>query len=155
MQRTFHEPETDEPAYDSVRSVFNGAARDIVDRLLFLGAAELPAGIDGSPEFQRAYAAGARRTKAGLSLRDLERKGRLYAHRCSPLIYTESFAALPETLKALVFARLRAALESDDPEGRYAGLPAAERRRILDILLETHPEAARRWSTKASSAAGR
>ena len=155
LQRTFHEPETDEPAYDSVRSVFNGAARDIVDRLLFLGAAELPAGIDGSPEFQRAYAAGARRTKAGLSLRDLERKGRLYAHRCSPLIYTESFAALPETLKALVFARLRAALESDNPEGRYAGLPAAERRRILDILLETHPEAARRWSTKASSAAGR
>ena len=27
LQRTFHEPETDEPAYDSVRSVFNGAVR--------------------------------------------------------------------------------------------------------------------------------
>ena len=154
LQRTFKEQETDEPAYDSVRSVFNGAAQDIVDRLLFRGAAELPAGVDGSAEFPRAYAAGAKRNRTGLSLRDLELKGRLFAHRCSPLIYTESFAALPETLKVLVFARLRTALESDDPKGRYAYLPAAERRRILDILLETHPEAARRWSTKASSATG-
>jgi len=137
-----------------VRSVFNGAAQDIVDRLLFRGATELPAGVDGSAEFLRAYAAGAKRNRTGLSLRDLELKGRLFAHRCSPLIYTESFAALPETLKALVFARLRTALESDDPKGRYAYLHAAERRRILDILLETHPEAARRWSTKASSATG-
>jgi hypothetical protein len=154
LQRTFKERETDEPAYDSVRSVFNGAAQDIVDRLLFRGATELPAGVDGSAEYLRAYAAGAKRSKAGLSLRDLELKGRLYSHRCSPLIYTESFAALPETLKVLVFARLRAALESDDPKGRYAYLPGEERRRIFDILLETHPEAARRWSTKAVPAAG-
>lgn len=154
LQRTFKEPETDEPAYDSVRSVFNGAAQDIVDRLLFRGATELPAGVDGSAEFLRAYAAGAKRGKAARSLRDLELKGRLYSHRCSPLIYTESFAALPETLKVLVFARLRAALESDDPKGRYAYLPGEERRRIFDILLETHPEAARRWSTKAAPAAG-
>lgn len=153
LQRTFKEPETGEPAYDSVRSVFNGAAQDIVDRLLFRGATELPAGVDGSAEFLRAYAAGAKRGKAARSLRDLKLKGRLYSHRCSPLIYTESFAALPETLKVLVFARLRAALESDDPKGRYAYLPGEERRRIFDILLETHPEAARRWSTKAAPAA--
>ena len=154
LQRTFKEPETDEPSYDSARSVFNGAAQDIVDRLLFRGAAELPAGVDGAPEFLRAYAAEAKRTKAGLSLRDLERKGRLYVHRCSPMIYSESFAALPETLKVLVFNRLRTALESDDSKGRYAYLPAEERRRIFDILLETHPEAARRWSAKASPADG-
>jgi hypothetical protein len=54
----------------------------------------------------------------------------------------------------LVFNRLRAALESDDSKGRYAYLPAEERRRIFNILLETHPEAARRWSAKASPAAG-
>lgn len=98
LQRAFKEPETDEPSYDSMRSVFNGAAQDIVDRLLFRGAADLPAGVDGAPEFLRAYAAEAKRTKAGLSLRDLERKGRLYVHRCSPLIYSESFAALPGAL---------------------------------------------------------
>mgnify|MGYP003349586266 FL=1 len=54
LQRTFKEPETDEPAYDSVRSVFNGAAQDILDRLLFRGAAELPSGVDGGKEFREA-----------------------------------------------------------------------------------------------------
>jgi hypothetical protein len=147
LQRTFKEPETDEPAYDSVRSVFNGAAQDIVDRLLFRDAADLPSGVDGGKEFRAAYAAGARRTAAGLSLRDLDLKARLFARRCSPLIYSETFAALPAPLKNLVFARLRAVLESDDPTGRYAYLPAAERRQILEILRETQPEAAHRWSS--------
>lgn len=147
LQRTFKEPETDEPAYDSVRSVFNGAAQDIVDRLLFCGAADLPPGVDGGKAFREAYAAGARRTAAGLSLRDLELRGRLFARRCSPLIYSETFAVLPPPLRDLVLDRVREALESDDAKSRHAYLPASERRDILGILRETHPEAARRWST--------
>lgn len=146
LQRTFKEPETDAPAYDSVRGVFNGAAQDIVDRLLFRGAADLPSGVDGGRAFREAYAAGARRTAAGLSLRDLDLKGRLFARRCSPLIHSETFAMLPVPLKDLVFDRLRTVLESDDPKGRHAYLPAAERRQILEVLRATHPEAARRWS---------
>jgi len=154
LQRTFKEPETDEPAYDSVRSVFNGAAQDIVDRLLFRGATELPAGVDGSAEFLRAYAAGAKRNKAGLSLRDLELKGRLYAHRCSPLIYSKSFGWLPKELRDLTLLRLSDGLRSPQPPAAFAHLPTEERRAIHEILTETHPEAARRWSTKASSATG-
>jgi len=154
LQRTFKEPETDEPAYDSVRSVFNGAAQDIVDRLLFRGAADLPAGVEGGKAFRDAYAAGARRAAAGLSLRDLELKGRLFARRCSPLIYSETFASLPAPLKDVVLDRLRAALEGEDPKSRHAYLPAAERREILEILRETHPEAARRWAVVQPPRAG-
>jgi len=34
LQQAFKEPQTDEPAYDSVRSVFAGAVQAVVDRLL-------------------------------------------------------------------------------------------------------------------------
>ena len=42
LQKAFKEPITDEPAYDSVKSVFASAVQDIVDRLLFRNAAPLP-----------------------------------------------------------------------------------------------------------------
>jgi hypothetical protein len=47
LQKTFKEAQTDEPAYDSVKSVFASSAQDVVDRLLFRNAAPLPAGIVG------------------------------------------------------------------------------------------------------------
>ena len=151
LQRQFGEPETDEPVFDSVRSVFRGAAQDIVDRLLCRGEAPLPAGIVGAPAFRAAWAEGAPRDPAGRSLRDLHLEGRLLRHRCSPLIHSAMLAALPEPLRALVFAQLAAALGDGEVAGRYAYLPAEERRAIREILRATHPEAARRWTTAAGS----
>jgi hypothetical protein len=60
-------------------------------------------------------------------------------------------AALPEPLRALVFAQLAAALGDGEVAGRYAYLPPEERRAIREILRATHPEAARRWTTAAGS----
>jgi hypothetical protein len=69
----------------------------------------------------------ARRDAARRSLRDLHLEGRLLRYRCSPLIYSELFAALPEPLRVLVFAQLAAALADGERGGRYAHLPAQER----------------------------
>ena len=146
LQKAFKEPPTDEPAYDSVRSVLAGEAETVVDGLLFRHAAPLPAGIVGDPAFRAAYALGAPRTRAGYSLRDLQLGDRLFAQRCSPLIYSESFQALPALLKTLVLDRLESALLSRDPADRYAYLPAGEKARIHSILLETHPAARARWT---------
>lgn len=151
LQRQFREPESDEPAFDSVRSVFRGSAQEIVDRLLCRGEAPLPAGIVGAPAFRAAWREGAPRDAAGRSLRDLQLEGRLLRHRCSPLIYSEMFAVLPEPLRVLVFAQLDAALAEGESGGRYAYLPAGERRAIREILRATHPEAARRWIAPAGS----
>ncbi|MBI5689306.1 MAG: hypothetical protein HZC55_04360 [Verrucomicrobia bacterium] len=149
LQKHFKEAETDEPVYDSVKSVFQGVVQDVVDRLLLRNEARLPEGITGDPAFREAFAGGSHRTAGGRSLRELDLQGRLFVHRCSYLIYSEMFAALPEPLLARIFARLRAALESTDPKDRYAYLPAEERQRVLAILRETHPEAARRWGGAA------
>jgi hypothetical protein len=147
LQKTFKEAQTDEPAYDSVKSVFASSAQDVVDRLLFRNAAPLPAGVVGHEGFLKTFANGAPRNRAGHALKDLQLDGRLFAQRCSYLIYSESFRALPETLKVRVWERLDAALRSRDPKDRYAYLPAEEKQRIREILIETHPDAQARWKS--------
>ena len=145
LQKTFKEPETDEPVYDSVKSVFASSAQDVVDRLLFRHAASLPSGVTGHPDFVLNFARGAPRSAVGHALKDLQLSGRLFAQRCSYLIYSESFRALPATLKVRILDRLDSALRSRDPKDRYAYLPSDEKQRIRDILIETHPDAKARW----------
>ena len=145
LQKTFREPESDEPAYDSVKSVFASVAQEVVDRLLFRNAAPLPAGVTGDAAFRKNFAQGAPRSRSGHALKDLKLDGRLFAQRCSYLIYSETFRALPETLKAQILDRLESALRSRDPQDRYAYLPPDEKERIREILIETHPDARARW----------
>lgn len=142
LQKAFKEPFTDEPTYDSVKSVFASATEDVLDHLLFRGAAALPAGLEGSRAFQKAFAASATRSQAGLSLKDLSLQGRLFTHRCSFLIYDASFRELPEPLKRRVLAGLESILRAPTSPARYAYLGDEERARILQILTDTHPDAA-------------
>ena len=144
LQANLKEPVTDEPAYDSVKKVVSGVTQDVVDHLLFRRAVALPEGIVGNPDFKQAFALGAPRSAAGYSLKDLQLHERLMLQRCSFLIYSESFLALPPTLKNCILERLFAALRSHDPKDRYSYLPAEEKHRILDILIETHPDARQR-----------
>lgn len=151
LQTAFKETPTDEPAYDSVRSVLAGAVQEVVDHLLFRDAAPLPAGITGSSAFRENFVRAAPRSQSGLSLRDLELGPRLFAHRCSYLIYSDSFASLPLLLKDRILDRLQTVLQSRDPADRYAYLPADEKLRIYTILAETLPEAKARWSPSAAA----
>ncbi len=140
LQVAMKDPLTDEPAYDSVKSVFAGAVDSIVDKLLFRHAAPLPAGVTGDAAFQKAFAAAAKRAPSGDSLRDLQLRDRVFALRCSYMIHSATFAALPPQLKTRVLERLRAVLKGNDPRGRYAYLPADERARIAAVLAATLPE---------------
>ncbi|MEY2877679.1 MAG: hypothetical protein RLZZ15_59 [Verrucomicrobiota bacterium] len=150
LQTAFKEPLTDEPAYDSVKSVFAGAVQSVVDRLLFRGAAALPDGVVGGAEFRGGFAASAPRSRAGHALKDLDLHGKIFAQRCSYLIYSESFRALPPPLKTRILDRLQAVLLGREPGERYAYLPAEERARIYAILVETHPDAQARWTADAA-----
>jgi hypothetical protein len=140
LLRELKETSTNELAYDSVRSVFAGAVQDILDDLLFYKEAELPAGLQGSPEFQQAFRNNARRDKSGRSLKDFSLERHLFQNRCSYLIYSDSFLALPPQLKRRAYTRLEEILKADFPEPRYAYLGKDERARIVSILQETHPE---------------
>jgi len=132
---------TDDLVYDSVKSVFDHNADDLVRNLLFVGEAELPAGIVGSPAFQQAFLASARRRPEGESLKDFSLNGHIFRNRCSYLIYSDAFLQLPEKLKQRVYSRLARILMGEGG-AEYAAIDAAERRRIVTILQATHPEMA-------------
>lgn len=127
--------------------IIANASEDVLDHLLFRNAAPLPDGIAGSEAYRRAFAADARRSRAGHSLKDLSLHGRLLANRCSFLVYSDSFSALPAPLKDRILDRLAAILQGSDPSGRYAYLDADEKQRISEVLTETFPEIRRHLSS--------
>jgi hypothetical protein len=123
---------------------------EVVDRLLFRRATRLPDGIAKNETFLNAFMADAKRSRAGDSLKDLSLKGRLFKNRCSYLIYSDAFAALPADLKARIYRGLFDALKNDDPASRYGYLEKEERQRIYDILMETHAEARQHFEAFAA-----
>jgi len=140
LQRDLKEPVTEEPVYDSVKSVLDSAAREVVDDLLFKDEAELPDGIKGSAAFQQVFTANAPRSAGGDSLKDFQLQGHLFKNRCSYLIYSDVFRGLPKPLMKRVCERLSRALRTADPDPRYAYFGTEERSRIVGILRETYPD---------------
>lgn len=139
VQRDLKEEVTAEPTYDSVRRVIENSAQDVVDHLLFKDEAALPeGGIQGSPAFREMFQKRGQRTAAGKSLRDLDLKHRLFRNRCSYLIDSPQFTALPRPLRERIYQRLARALHPTEPDPRYAYLPADERARIVAVLRATH-----------------
>jgi hypothetical protein len=146
LQESFKEPLTDEPAYDSVKSVFAHSTEAVLDVLLFKDEATLPdGGISGSAAFRRDYETAGPATKSGASLRGLDFQTRIARLRCSPLIYSAHFRGLPKPLLDRVLARLGTLLTAPEPEPRYAYLPREERQAIAAILRETAPELTSGW----------
>lgn len=119
---------------------------DVLDHLLFRETAPLPEGVEGGAAFREAFLRNAPRDARGHTLKDLSLPGRLFANRCSFLIYSESFTTLPAPLKDMILDRLHAALRDTDPASRYAYLEKEEKQRILAILTATHPDARRRFT---------
>ncbi|HEY3862810.1 MAG TPA: hypothetical protein VGO59_13075 [Verrucomicrobiae bacterium] len=126
--------------FDSVRGVFDHSAENVTDALLCKDEAPLPETIQGLAGFAEEFAKGAPRAKDGGSLKDLRLSRHLFKNRCSYLIYSDSFRALPQPLKRRIYARLRNALDPDDPDPRYSYIAGQERRRIAAILRDTDPD---------------
>jgi hypothetical protein len=150
LQTDLKETVTDEPTYDSVKSVFAHAVEDVIDRLLCRGEAPLPDGAVGHAAFRQVFAQDAPRSRAGHALKDLQLRDHIFAHRCSYLIYSDSFRSLPELLKARIIARLGDVLRGRDQGDRYAYIGPEEKQRIYDILRETHPDFKLRWTESKS-----
>jgi hypothetical protein len=114
-------------------------AAELTRYILFADEAALPkGGIEGDPAFREAFLAKALPDARGRSLRQFDLRDRLVKHRCSYMIYSRAFQALPPIMKERVQARIRAALRPDSgPEFSY--LPRAEKEAIAAILRETFP----------------
>ncbi len=114
-------------------------AKDVVEGLLFKDEFELAGdGIAGSEAFAEAFANGGVETERGKSLRDMRLYERVFKYRCSYMIYSKAFKALPEIVKKRIFEKLRSALSEEGVE-EFNYLGSRERKSIEAILEETVP----------------
>lgn len=145
LQRELGQPVSAEPEGTALRVVETEAGR-IVEHLLFCDEAALPAGgVSGAGDFERAFRRNRRTDPQGRSLKDFDLRTRVFTWRCSYLIYSRAFAALPPALGKAVARRLGEVLTAAEPPAKFRHLTAAERTAIREILAATKPELTRAW----------
>lgn len=115
---------------------------DLLDAMLSYQEVSLEAHrIEGSSAYKRVFQANARRDDQGRSLKDFDLNTRVFAYRCSYLIYSDSFMDISESVRERFFEGLMTALSKESENSRYAYIPNAEKEAIYTILKQTHPDA--------------
>ncbi len=129
-------------------------AAELVDYLLFIDEMPLPGPITGTSSFAADFSGRGPRDSRGRSLRELALTDRLLKYRCSYLIYSEAFDALPNEARALVYARMWEILSGAERDQRYSVIGAAERQAIVEILRDTKDDLPAYFQDTADSAGG-
>jgi hypothetical protein len=99
---------------DFSRGDLGAIVRDITDYFLFVDEAKLAAPLRGVSPFAATFSVSGPRDRLGRSLRELDLRTRLFKYRCSYMIYSPAFDALPEQARAAVFAGMRSRLHDAD-----------------------------------------
>jgi hypothetical protein len=147
LRRELGEPATEEFT-GSCLTVANSHADKILRCLLFCEEAPMPdGGVDGGPAFQEAFRANRKATPDGRSLKDFQLLTRLFKYRCSYLIYSRSWDALPDKFRELLYKRLHDILTAKTPVKGYEHLGASERQDILEILRATKTGLPDNWKS--------
>jgi hypothetical protein len=144
LNRELHEPAR--RIWDSTKSRIRSAGEPLVEYLLFSGEAKLTAPIRGTSAFTEEFPHRGPRDRLGRSLRDFDLQTRIFKYRCSYLVYSPSFAALPTEVKAYVMGRMREVIDGQDKSGKFDHLTPTDRAAIDDILSETLPD----WKNSAA-----
>jgi hypothetical protein len=112
----------------------------LVDEMLFVGDPGYKSKLTGNSGFDKWFQARGPRDSHGRSLRELDLTTRLFKYPCSFLIYSDAFDALPVYAKDYLYARLVGILTGKEHAPQYAGLSAADRKAVIEILEATKPQ---------------
>jgi hypothetical protein len=115
----------------------DSVAREMVDYMLFVDEAPLPARVEGSSGFSQRFSMRGPKDSRGRSLYQLDLTTRLLRYPCSYMIYSEAFSGLPAAARDAVYRRMYAVLSGADQTPRYSGLQASDRQAIIGILRDT------------------
>ena len=74
---------------------------------------------------------------------------RLFKYPCSYLIHSKSFNGLPKPVREYVYQRLWEILTNKDTSEEFAHLSKADRKAILEILIDTKTKLPKYWTTKS------
>ena len=127
---------------DSMRTRIVSVCEPLVKAMLFTEEPPLANAIVGSNSYATQFARMGPSDSRGRSLRQLDLHTRLMRYRCSYLIYSDLFNALPDRAKTYVYRRLNEILSGKDNGKDFASITAAtaERTAILELLKETKPD---------------
>jgi hypothetical protein len=134
---------------DAAKEKYQRPAEELLRYLLFTNEAPLDGEIKGTSGFTEEFAAGGLRDPEGRSLRDFDLRTRIFKYRCSYLIYSEDFDALPSPAKEYVYRRLLEVLSGRDQGPDFARLTKQDRETILEILLATKSNLPADWKVSA------
>lgn len=115
------------------------AGEKLLQYLLFSDEFVLTSPVSGTSDFAAEFQARGPRDSQGRSLRDFDLQTRMFKYPCSYLIYSDSFAALPDNIRAYVDRRLREILNDEDQSPAFKHLSSSDRQAIHEILTDTLP----------------
>tara|TARA_R110002111_G_scaffold247140_2_gene310064 strand:+ start:71854 stop:73140 length:1287 start_codon:yes stop_codon:yes gene_type:complete len=128
---------------------------DVEDRLLryllFLDEAKLAGPLQGTTDFQSWFEKQGKRDAQGRSLKDFDLKTRLFRHRLSYLIYSDSFNKMPAAARLRILRGIYSFLNATDAELTQnwdvtpADFPLQERQAIQQIVAETLNDCPEFW----------
>ncbi|BDC48863.1 hypothetical protein F183_A11790 [Bryobacterales bacterium F-183] len=124
---------------------WQAAAEATLRYLLFTTEAPLPNTFTGDSTFASDFAALGPRDRKGRTLRDFELSKRLFRYPLSYLIYSDAFDAIPAEARNYVLKRLFDVLSGRDQTPDFAVVSLADRRAILEILVDTKPGLPDEW----------
>ena len=99
---------------DFTRGDLGDILKEAVDYFLFADETPLASPVQPNSAFAKSFASAGPRDRRGRSLRELDLQTRLFKYRCSYMIYSPAFDALPEEARSAMLARLRAHLTDRD-----------------------------------------
>lgn len=122
---------------ESTQNRYKSPADKLLRYLLFIDEAPLTGTVEGTSGFAEEFAQRGPRDRQGRSLRDFDLQRRLFKYPCSYEIFSAAFDGMPEVVKDHVYRRLHEVLTGKDPTSDFVRLSAADRRAILEILVDT------------------
>jgi hypothetical protein len=131
-----------------LHTVLDDAIDELVDYALFVDEQPLTAPVAGTSGFAAEFAARGPADHAGRSLRQLDLERRLFRFPCSFMLYSAAFAALPDAVRQVVYARIWDVLSGRDAAPKYVRLSAADRTAVVQILHETLHDWPDRFETR-------
>lgn len=131
---------------DAIWKRFDADIDDLVGYLLFVDEAPLREPVKGTSTFARTFADRGPRDKDGRSLRDFDLQTRLFRYPLSYLVYSDLFDRMPTTIRQRVYQRLHDVLTGQVADAKYAKLSEADRRSVLEILIDTKRNLPASWT---------
>jgi hypothetical protein len=130
---------------------FDADIDDLAGYLLFVDEAPLREPVNGMSTFAGTFAARGPRDKSGRSLRDFDLQTHLFRYRLSYMIYSDVFDGMPTAIRERVYRRLYDVLTGRDISRKYELFSDADRKAVLEILLDTKTNLPTYWTDAANT----